>query len=529
MGTSLRPFRRGARPATRSATQNSFALASRLLVGLVTLSLLGVGGFLGACQPASEEPRPNVLFVVIDDLNDWIEPLGGHPDAHTPHLSSLAQRSVNFQRAYANSSACNPSRTSLLTGRLPSSTGVYWNGQPMRAALPDALSLPQRLRQEGYETVAFGKVFHERDPQSWDRFDRGGRDPRVPNRPLNDLQGSDRFFDWGTMPAESLRKESMVDERVIGDAIEFLRRRESAELSRPFFLAVGLHKPHLPWIVPEEYFEPWKNAPPQLPEVPAGELEDIPKRGLNIANPDGDHARVTTAGQWTEAVTGYLASVNFIDAQLGRLLQALDASEHAQDTVIVLLSDHGYHLGEKEHWRKTTLWEEGLRIPLLIAPPGRDVDAPRGVDSPRVVTLVDVYPTLLELTQATVDAGADGRSLAPLLSDPDLAWPYPGISMIQRDFSARTERWRYIQYGGRSDELYDHELDPGEHNNLADDPRYGEVKRDLAGFFPQDPKPRSPTQRELQERAAGQGVQDPAASGANAESPSGASASGDSS
>lgn len=420
--------------------------------------------------------RPNVLFIAVDDLNDWIGVLRGHPDVRTPNLDRLARRGVLFTRAYCSAPACNPSRASLLTGVRPSTSGVYHNPDRWRLAMPDVVTLPQHFMAHDYDVAGCGKIYHGRfpDPPSWDDYLPRPRDPQPPGRPLNGLPAT-AHFDWGPVDVDDA---GMGDAKVVSWAIDFL----AGKREKPFFLAVGLFRPHLPWYVPPKYFARYPTAKVTLPEVPDDDLDDVPIAGKKMAKPDRDHRRVIESGNWRRAVSAYLASIAFADAQIGRLLGALDATPHASNTIIVLWGDHGWHLGEKKHWRKFTLWEEATRVPLMITAPG--VTTPSGRCA-RTVSLLDLYPTLVELCGLRPRSGLEGQSLAPLLKNPAAPRERPAVTTHGRNNHAvRSERWRYIRYADGTEELYDHHKDPMEWSNLAGDPALGDVRRKLSRWLP---------------------------------------------
>ncbi len=443
-----------------------------------SLALLSSIALAAPIAAEDEKPsRPNVLFIAVDDLNDWIGALGGHPQSRTPNLDRLAGRGVLFTRAYCSAPACNPSRVSLLTGVRPSTSGVYHNRDPWRKAMPNAVTLPQHFMANGYVVHGGGKIFHGgfKDPASWQRYFPRPADPLPANRPLNGLKRT-AHFDWGPVEASD---DEMGDARVVSWALDFLREKRD----RPFFLAVGLYRPHLPWYVPPKYFKPHPAQRVKLPEVPDDDLDDVPEPGRRMAKPNGDHRRVTESGNWKKAVSAYLASVAFADAQIGRLLDGLDASPHAANTIIVLWGDHGWHLGEKKHWRKFALWEEATRVPLMVVAPGVTAAGGR---CERTVSLLDLYPTLVELCELSHRDGLEGESLAPLLRDPATPRNRPAITTHGRNnHSVRSERWRYIRYEDGSEELYDHASDPMEWTNLAARPELASVKEELARWLPE--------------------------------------------
>lgn len=455
------------------------AVGGSLLVLLSLVTSVTHGG--EAAQPAGS--RPNVLFVAIDDLNDWIGFLGGHPDAKTPNLDRLAQRSVKFTRAYCAAPACNPSRAALLSGLRPSTTGVYLNSQPWRPAMPNAITLPEHFKAGGYHVAGGGKIFHggTNDPKCWHEYFDQRKDPEPDNRPVNGLANT-AHFDWGPL---NVADNAMSDYQVVSWAQKFLENKQE----KPFFLAVGLYKPHLPWYVPKEYFEKFPLGSIKLPQVKEDDLADVPEAGRKMARPEGDHRRVLESKNWEKAVQGYLAAIAFTDAQIGRLLDALDKSPYADNTIIVLWGDHGWHLGEKQHWRKFALWEEATRVPLLISLPGQST----AQECPRPVNLVDLYPTLIELCNLAPKQ-LDGVSLVPLLKNPQAEWDQVSLTTHGRNNHAvRSERWRYIRYADGSEELYDHQQDPMEWTNLAGDPQYNEIKASIAKRLPEINAPDAPT------------------------------------
>ena len=441
--------------------------------------------------PAQDRP-PNILFIAVDDLNDWVGHLGGHPQARTPNIDQLARRGVSFARAYAPAPLCNPSRVSLLSGVLPSKSGVYGNGETFREKLPEAVTLMQHLRANGYSARGGGKIFHGRtagDPASWDDYYAPER-PRGP-RHVGERQKGVPESAWAPWGPLDLDDSEMFDVQVVDWAIGELRKPHG----KPFFLACGFTKPHLPWYVPRKYFDMHPLGAIELPATLDDDRDDLPAFGKklaaevyavsdsrNFSRHGEDHAMVLKHNQWRRAVQSYLATISFVDAHVGRLLDALDESEHAGNTIVVLWGDHGWHLGQKQHWRKHALWEVATRTTLIVSLPG---ETRRGATSPRPVSLIDLYPTLVELAGVSARSGLDGQSLVPLLENPELAWPRPALTTYGRgNHSVRTERWRYIEYEDGGRELYDHDADPHEWTNLASRPEYASVVEELAGFIP---------------------------------------------
>ena len=451
---------------------------------------------------ASAPARPNVLFVSLDDLNDWIAPLGGLGSTPvTPNFERLARMGATFTNAHCAAPACNPSRVAVLVGLRPSTSGVYDNDSDWRAVLPEAVTLPRLFRDNGYEVVGFGKTFHgdDQDASAWHRY------VSLPN-PVKYVEHQRvGKLAWEALPDGA--EEKLPDHAVASLAAEFLRQPHE----RPFFLSVGFKRPHLPWIVPERYFELYDEAKLPLPRVIEHDLDDVPSAGrAMITATSNDHAKVLAQKAWPAAVHAYLASISFVDAELGRVLDALAAGPHARDTLVCVWSDHGLHLGEKEHWRKFTLWEEATRVPFFLAVPGLTKGGQR---IERAVDLVHVLPTLAELCRLEVPAAVrarwDGHSLRPLLAEPDARWEWPALTTYRRGNDAlRTDRWRYIRYADGSQELYDHTSDPDEWHDLADDPGTAGLREELATWLPHDPAAPAPSVPEKPGNKKGSGDND---------------------
>jgi arylsulfatase A-like enzyme len=435
-------------------------------------------------------PRKNVLFIAVDDLNDWIGCLGGHPQTRTPNFDRLAARGVLFTKAYCAAPLCNPSRAALMSGMRPSSTGIYDNNQPFRQSpqAKDAVTLSRYFGQNGYKVMGSGKIYHGSfpDPASWDEYWPSQQtnkppDPNPAKRPANGIPNTAQF-DWGPV------KEGDAE---MGDykVVDWVSGQLAKTHDKPFFLACGLFRPHLPWYVPEKYFDMFPLETIQLPSVKNDDLDDVPPIGKKMAKPGGDHAKVLQYKQYKQAVQAYLASIAFTDAQLGRLLDAFDESPHKDNTTIVLWSDHGWHLGEKLHWRKFSLWEEATHNVLMMTAPG--VTKPNS-RCPRPVSLMDIYPTLVELHGLPTKPTVEGVSLVPLLKNPTAAWERPALTTYGRsNHTLRSDRWRYVRYSDGTEELYDHQEDELEWHNLAGDPRYAVVKKELARWLPDVNQPDS--------------------------------------
>jgi len=467
---------------------------------LATLLLLLSG--IVPCQAAA---RPNVLMIVVDDMNDWVGCLGGHPDVRTPNMDRLAKRGLLFSNAHVAAPVCNASRVATLTGRRPSSTGVYENGVVWHEAMPGVLSLPQHFRANGYHVAGGGKVNHHMpgfnrrtdwhdyfdqifDSHYQDQLARGldvSRFQWPAGFPLNRLEAVRTFskppqnaneFDWGAWDKPD---REMGDGQLVEWAVKFLAQPPK----EPFFLAAGIYRPHLPWYAPRKYFDLYPQDKITPPPVKADDLDDLPPAGKRMTEQRrGDYELVMKEGRYRELLQAYLASITFADALVGQLLDALDASPAAKNTILVFWSDHGWHLGEKQHLHKFTLWERSTRIPLIIAAPG--ITRP-GTRSARPVGTIDLFPTLNELCGLPAAAGLDGTSLVPLLKNPALEWNRPALTTHGLgNHALRSERWRYIRYANGDEELYDHANDRNEWTNLAGRPEFAAVKADLAKSLP---------------------------------------------
>ncbi|MGQ9573766.1 MAG: sulfatase [Thermoguttaceae bacterium] len=451
-----------------------------LRVVLAGAAALG-GVWSAACLSAGEAKRPNVLFIAIDDMNDWPGCFGGHPQCRTPHIDALARRGVAFLNAHCPAPACNPSRTALMTGLRPSTSGVYTNSIDWRP-LVDVPTLPMHFRAHGYYVAGAGKIYHGSFPRpsDWDDYlKKPGGDPPLP-------AGADDGVGGIKFAPLDCRDEDMSDWRIVSWVIDQLNKKHD----RPFFLACGLVKPHMPWNVPRKYYQMYPLDKIVLPKVLETDLDDVPPAGRKMARPEGDHAAILQSGRWKEAVQAYLAATTFADAMVGRLIEALDRSGHAADTLVVLWGDNGWHLGEKLHWRKFALWEESTRVPLIWVVPG--LTKPAGLCK-RPVDFTCIYPTLAELCGLPIPKHAEGPSVRRLLENPEAPWVQPAI--ITHGFqnhAVRTEAWRYIRYSDGSEELYDELKDPHEWTNLAEKPDYQSQKAELAKWLPKVNRPTPP-------------------------------------
>lgn len=455
-------------------------------------------------RAVSTAGKPNVLFIVADDLRDYVGWMGGHPQARTPNMDFLAKLGMRFTNAHCNYALCNPSRTSMLTGLMPASSGVFGNEQDWRRSVQIAgkPTLPEHFKAMGYTTAAGGKIFHANhggpegrltgwhggrrgfeQETAWDaRFPEPG--VQIPDLPVHTGQNFNGLnvwhWDWGKIESP----EALTDDgQVVTWASDFLSKKSA----QPFFLAVGLYRPHSPWYVPQKYFDLFPLEDIQLPEVKADDLADVPASARSHVKPGSYHDEIVKSGKWKEAVQAYLASVAFCDSMLGQVMRALDAGPNAEDTIVVFTSDHGWYLGEKQMWHKGKLWEETTRVPLTIYAPGITQE---DTLSDQPVSLVDLYPTLCDLTKTDKPEHLDGLSLLPLLRDPSAQSERPAITTMgggdSVGYAARTDHWRYIRYADGSEELYNHEVDPHEWTNLAALPECAALKQELAAFFPQE-------------------------------------------
>ncbi len=461
--------------------------------------------WLGQQKPAGGR-RPNVLFIAVDDLNDWPNCLGGYKgNISTPHLDRLAARSVLFTNAHCSAPSCCPSRASLMTGIRPSTSGVYNNNQIWREspALRDAATIPEHFRASGYRAVGGGKIFHalswirttygidQNDFDAWDEYfpsrQRSMPETAWPAGASENAQRTWRwdpvakgnvgqrppyYFDWGAIPVPD---SEVGDFKVVDWAIRELQKNHS----RPFFQAVGIFKPHIPWFVPQKYFDLYPLDEIVTPDVRLDWEVNTPPAGLRLVR-RGWHKWVLENDQWRKAIQGYLASISFADTQLGRLLDALDASPYRDDTIVVLWSDHGFHLGERDHWEKFTLWERSTRVTFMMTAP--EVTTP-GTRCEEPASLLDIYPTLIDLCGLPRLKTLEGLSLVPQLRDVRAPRARPIVTTWGRSHAVRDRRWRYIRYENGGEELYDHEQDPGEWSNLADNPQYSGIKADMLDWL----------------------------------------------
>lgn len=454
-------------------------------VGLLPAALLGCGGG-GDTQteePPPPPPPPNMLMIVIDDLNDWVGFLAGHPQVQTPNMDRLAARSTVFKRAYCNVPLCNPSRASALSGLTPQDSKVYDNFTSPLKANPSAVQLHTYIGTKSYTSKTFGKINHVYSSVPM---------PAPETLPATNLKCSgypdvkpEGLFDWAPMPQDD---SAMPDYQYAQSGIDFLAQPQE----KPFFLGVGFVHTHLSWYVPQRYFDLYPEDSVHVPDAPADDLDDLPQEAKDLALAFNAHNCITRQGLWASAVRAQLAAISFIDAQIGRLLDALDTSAHAGNTAVVLWSDNGFHLGEKFHWHKQALWEHTTRVPFLVSMPGQTAGSV--VESP--VSLLDMMPTVLDICGIAEPYPLAGRTLRPLLNDPLTPWNHPVLitnaEMDSKnqyadgtfDYAIRDNQWRYIRYYNGGRELYDETVDPAEYRNLAGDASYEPIMASLDAMMP---------------------------------------------
>lgn len=493
-----------------AAIRKSLVLvAFKNILPTLTLSLL---------LPLAAKEKPNILYITFDDMNDWVGCLGGHPQIQTPHIDRLAERGVLFTNAQCVVPACSGSRAANWSGLSPVNNGVYGNGQRIERTKPDAVFLPQDLAGQGYVTMGTGKLLHGKSEPMFQEYGPGfnkwwpitdeekeiskeeieAPGPYVKHHiprlgitlPLNEMPrdrnpGSSTIesFDWGIID----RPDHEFSDTLCADyAIEKLNR----DYDKPFFLGVGIYRPHQPLWAPKRFHDLYPPESVILPPAYQDDLEDVSKIARDFgryAVTSGAHKTTVEWGQWRNAVSAYMACISYADAQLGRILDALDASAHADNTMIVMWSDHGWQLGEKEHWGKFTAWERSTRVPLIIVPPknARPDGFKPNTRSDRPVSLLDVYPTVVEMLGVEKRSDLDGRSLLPLVEKPDAKWPYAALTAIGRGtFSVRNAKWRYIRYFDGSEELYNLKNDPDEWINRIADPQYAKIASRLSKQIP---------------------------------------------
>ena len=455
--------------------------------------------------------RPNILFIAIDDQNNWIGHLGGHPMAKTPHLDKLAARGTTFLNAHCNAPLCNPSRTSLMLGLRPTTTGIY-GLSPWFRTLPDwqdRVAMAQHFANNGYRTAATGKIYHggtgarrpggkgkaknaavepETAPEFQDTAPFGGVGTKPPQKLVNPTpMGNHALVDWGVWPLDN-DDTGKGDYQVASWTVDQIK---TAPKDKPFFIAAGFFLPHVPCYATQKWFDLYPDDDSVLPEIIENDRADTPRFSwyLHWNLPEPRLKFLKEAGQWRNLVRSYLACTSFVDSQIGRLMTALEESGHADDTIVVLWGDHGWHLGEKEITGKNTLWDRGTKVPLIFAGPG----VKSGQRCTQPAELLDIYPTLIELTGVAKRDDLEGISLAPQLKDAATKRERPAItSHNQGNHGIRSENWRYIRYADGSEELYDMVNDPNEWTNVASKPENAAIIAEHKKWLPKIDLPPAP-------------------------------------
>ena len=450
--------------------------------------------FTVAVVQAQDLSKPDVVFIVVDDLNDWIGTMGGHPQSKTPNLDALAARGVLFTNAHCNAPQCGPSRTSLLHGLYPKSTGKYFNNtrrpdffgeQPMQGitsknAPLNPMILQRYFKQHGYRVVCGGKVAHGNTAKLKRDVDAFLNRPR-------DVRGNftdDKANLWGEGGPHNHAEEETGDYKVARWAID----EWNTMSEKPLLMTVGFYRPHRPFNAPKAYFEKFPLETIQLPQVRANDLDDLPPyaKALARSNAHKDlfkprtlHEQILHLGgerEWKYMVQSYLACINYVDTQIGRLLDELEENPRKRETVIVLTSDHGWNLGEKTHWCKAAIWRNTTRVPFIVVLPG---DRPGGLRNNQPISHVDIYPSLCDFAGIPQPNHLEGRSILPLLQDPSATRDLAFLSYGPENTAAQSERYRYLRYEDGSEELYDHQKDPHEWTNLSNIPEFQTVKKKM--------------------------------------------------
>ncbi|QOV88066.1 sulfatase [Humisphaera borealis] len=425
---------------------------------------------------AKPDRKPNVLFIAVDDLNHWVGYLGRNEQTRTPNIDKLAARGVSFSRSYCAAPVCNPSRAALMSGLRPATTGVYDNNNDWRPVVSPEKCLPATFRNAGYVAYGAGKIYHggfDRK-EEWNEYLKNeGPEPKPKG---NDGVGGIKFA-----PLDC-KDEDLADYRIADWCIDKLRQKQD----KPFFLSCGFHKPHMPWNVPQKWYDKFPLESIKLPPHIEGDLKDVPPAGVKMAKPEGDHAAILASGRWKDAVQGYLAAIAYCDMNVGRLIDALDKSEYRDNTIIVFWGDHGWHLGEKEHWRKFALWEESTRAPLIWVAPG----VTKAGLCERTVDFMSIYPTLTDLCGIPTPTHVEGKSIRALLENPKAEWNTPAMTTFHfNNHAVRSEGWRYIRYADGGEELYDEAKDPLEYTNVAGHTENAKIKAELGKVMPTKNQP----------------------------------------
>jgi arylsulfatase A-like enzyme len=467
------------------------------LAFLVSIGLFGIPSATAETEtPPNDTQRPDIVFIVVDDLNDWIGAMQGHPQSLTPNMDAFANQGVLFTNAHCNAPQCLPSRKSFLSGLYPKSVGIYFNStnrppffgtQPMsgktsKATHDAVIDVHQHFLNSNYRVVSGGKVASYAKPDA-------KLDAYLPLQTTNKKETTftnGRKSLWGDGGPQNLRDEETGDNRVAQWAI----KQWNTQTEKPLFMSVGFYRPHRPLNAPSKYFDKFPPQQIKLPALPEGDdWDDMPPYATALARShahrpfhDGkysDHEKILELGgkaEWKYMLSSYLACVNYVDTQIGLVLDALKENPRNRNTFVILTSDHGWHLGEKRHWCKGAIWEQTTNVPFIVVAPG--LTQP-GTTNHQPISLVDVYPSLCDLAGLQAPKHLEGQSILPLIKNPQLKRPYAFLSYGPENTAVQTETMRYIRYEDGSEELYDHNSDPHEWTNLADSKGHQEVKEAL--------------------------------------------------
>lgn len=465
----------------------------------------------GPSSAKAPEGKPNILMIAIDDQNDWIGCMGGHPQVKTPNLDALAARGTLFTNAHCQAPLCNPSRSSLMTGLRPSTTGIYGLSPGIRQVevTKHHVTLPQALMKGGWFTFTCGKVYHDGSLNFGGKgkgkkakvpvienlppeFDEWGEAPGMPKppQPIANLpiEGRHPAMDWGVFPEDD---KEQCDWKTADATIA---KMQTVPKDKPWFIACGFRLPHVPCFASQKWFDLYPMESLQMPVVKEDDRADLPKFAdyMHWKLPEPRLKTLRELNEWKPLVRAYLASVSFMDSQAGRVLDALSKSGALENTIVIVWGDHGWHLGEKAITGKNTLWERSTRVPFIWAGPG----VAKGAKCGRPAELLDIFPTLIDLCDLPARADLDGHSLAAQLKDASAPREFPAITTHnQGNHSIRTEKWRYIHYADGSEELYDEQADANEWKNLAGDSNFAEVKAQLAKWLPKKDVPAAPNSK----------------------------------
>ncbi len=445
-----------------------------------------------AAKDYSKNKKPNIIFIAIDDMNDWTGFLGGHPQAKTPNMDKLAAKGVNFVNAHCPAPGCSPCRNALLFGIEPFNSGLYPFYDHMKMdekELDKYTTLPQLFKQNGYNTYGSGKIHHGRQ---WTYIKDDGKREWTENneKKLKELPALVYDKKAGHVHGNSRKMafcptKSPLDDHpdyaTVKYGIEILKRKHD----KPFFLGLGFVKPHLAFVCPKEYFD-MHAGPISPPAIKSDDLSDVPWPGRAMAKLKDDN-RFRKDKSWEKVRRAYLACISWTDANVGRVIDELEQSPWKDNTIVVLWSDHGYHLGEKRSFKKFSLWEEATRIPFIIYD-SRNKN--NNGTCKEAVSLIDIYSTLTEMAGVTAPNYIDGESLIPWLTKPDMPRKKPAITSWGRgNYTIRTRDFRYTRYFDGSEELYNNKQDPQEWKNLADDPKFAKNIDDLKKWLPENEAP----------------------------------------